>query len=51
MNVNLNLMKENVIQISGGISNKYRCECKKYYICGKYYNWNPSTCICENGKY
>ena len=21
------------------------------YICEKEYLWNPSTCICENGKY
>ena len=22
-----------------------------HHICEKYYVWNPSTCICENGKY
>ena len=29
---------------------KCRCECKKH-ICEKEYVWNPSTFICENGKY
>ena len=24
---------------------------KKDHICEKEYVWNPSTCICENGKY
>ena len=28
-----------------------RCEFKKRNICEKDYIWNPSTCICENGKY
>ena len=27
------------------------CECKEHPICEKDYIWNPSTCICENGKY
>ena len=31
-------------------NNKCRCQCKKH-ICEKDYIWNPSTCICENGKY
>ena len=26
-------------------------ECKKYFACKKYFSWNPSTCICENGRY
>ena len=26
-------------------------ECKNYFTFKKDYNWNPSTCICENGKY
>ena len=26
-------------------------ECKNYHICKKEYNWNHSTCICENDKY
>ena len=32
-------------------NDKYQCECKKYRTCKKEYSWNPSTCICENGKY
>ena len=32
-------------------NNKCRCDCKMHHICEKYYVWNPSTCICENGKY
>ena len=26
-------------------------ECKNYHKYEKDYNWNPSTCICENSKY
>ena len=26
-------------------------ECINYRTCKKDYNWNPSTCICENSKY
>ena len=29
---------------------KYRCECKKQYTCGKNYIWDPATCSCESGK-
>ena len=29
----------------------WRFECKNYRMCKKVYNCNPSTCICENGKY
>ena len=32
-------------------NNKCWCECKKHHICAKVYVWNPSTCICDNGKY
>ena len=32
-------------------NNKCLCECKKRRVCQKDYIWNPSTCICENGKY
>ena len=28
-----------------------QCECKNYRACKKDYSCNPSTCICENGKY
>ena len=31
---------------------KCDCKCKcNTYTCKKVYSWNPSTCICENGKY
>ena len=43
MNVNVDLMKENAIQML--------CECKKHHVCEKDYTWNPSTCNYENGKY
>ena len=41
---------QHIIQIKNGImkhvnDSKIYCQCKKDYI------WNPSTCICENGKY
>ena len=32
-------------------NDKYQCECKKHRICERDYIWNPTTCICENGKY
>ena len=32
-------------------NDKCQCECKKYHICEKEYVWNPSTLICQNGKY
>ena len=35
-------------------NNKCRCEFKnlrKHYVCKKGYDWNPSTCTYENGKY
>ena len=28
-----------------------QCDCKNYCKCKKDYSWNPSTHICENGKY
>ena len=28
-----------------------QCECKSYRTCTKDYTGNPSTCICEYGKY
>ena len=40
-------MKENVIQINGGITINVDASVKNE----KYYIWNPSTCSCENGKY
>ena len=32
-------------------NNKCQCECKNHRLCTKDYSWNPSTCICENGKF
>ena len=32
-------------------NDKCRGECKKIHGCEKEYAWNPSECICENGKY
>ena len=29
----------------------FQDECKNYSMCKKDYNWNPSTCICENSKH
>ena len=29
----------------------WNCECKNCRMCTKGYSWNPSTCLCENGKY
>ena len=26
-------------------------ECKNYQMCKENFSWNPSTCICKNGKY
>ena len=31
-------------------NNKYWCECKKIAVCEKDYVWNPTKCICGNGK-
>ena len=31
-------------------NNTCRCECEKIYVCKKVYVWNPSKCICKNGK-
>ena len=38
---------------SNQILNNKTCqyECKNYGTCQKDYNYNPSTCICENSKY
>ena len=32
-------------------NDKFRCVCKKCRMCKKDYRWNPSKCICKNGKY
>ena len=38
-------MEQNVTQINGGTTINVEKECEKEYV------WNPSTCVCENGKY
>ena len=37
------------ILIKNENNDKCQHECKKY--CKRDYSWNPSICICENGKY
>ena len=51
-NVNLDLMRKNVIQINGRIMiNVYVSLRKVMYVCLEMCVWNPDTCNCENGKY
>ena len=40
-----------IISVQWWNNNKCLCECKKRHECEKDYNWNPSTCSCENGRY
>ena len=49
MNVNVNFV---VIQIKSGkrINVDERAK-KQENVCKRDYIWNPSTCICDNGKY
>ena len=49
--VNANSIVQHVIQIKNGIMINFNASVKKYRTCKRYYNWNPSICICENGKY
>ena len=51
MNVNVNLMEYNVTQINGGITINVGESVKSIIDVKKEYVWNPSTCICESGKY
>ena len=44
-------MKENVIQINGGITINVDVSAKKIIHVKKDYIWNPATCSCKNGKY
>ena len=44
-------MNQNVIQIDIAITINAKVIVKKYPICEKDYIWNPSTCICKNGKH
>ena len=50
-NANVNLMKENVIQINVGITINVDVRVKNLLYVKKNYIWNPATCNCENGKY
>ena len=51
MIANADSIVQNVIQIKNRIMINTNAKCKKYRTCKKEYSWNPSTCICENGKY
>ena len=51
MNVNVDLMKENVIQIKDRITINVDVSLKKRNVCQKGNVWNPATCTCENEKY
>ena len=51
MNVNVNLIKENEIEMNGGITINVDVSVKNIIYVKKNYIWNPSTCICENRKY
>ena len=44
-------MKENVIQINGGIMINVDVNVKNVMYGRKNYVWNPATCIYVNGKY
>ena len=51
MNVNVDLMKENVIQIKDRITINVDVSLKKPNVCQKDNVWNPATCTCKNEKY
>ena len=51
MNVNVDLMKENVIQIKDRITINVDVSLKKRNVCQKGNVWNPATCTCKNEKY
>ena len=44
-------MKENVIQINGGITIDVDVSVKNVMYVKKNYIWNPATSSCENGNY
>ena len=46
VNVNIDSMEVNVIEINGGITTNVDVS-----VCEIDYVWNPSKCICKNGKY
>ena len=45
------LTVQRVIQIKNRIMTHVNVHIKINIHAKKYYRWNPSTCICENGKY
>ena len=51
MNVNVDLMKENVIQIKDRITINVDVSLKKRNVYKKGNVSNPATCTCENEKY
>ena len=50
MNLNVDLMKENVIQIKDRITINVDVSLKKRNVCKKGNVSNPATCTCENEK-
>ena len=51
MTVNANLIVKHVIQIKYEIMIHVNVSVKIIIKCNKDYSWNPSKCICVNGKY
>ena len=51
MTINANLKIQYVIKIKNGIMKPVNMSVIIYGMCKKRYNWNSSTCICENNKY
>ena len=51
MNANANSIVQHVIQIKNGIIILVNASVKSIVSAKKDYSWNPSTCICKNGKY
>ena len=47
---NENSILQLAIKIQKRNNDKCQCECKKYRTCKKDNRWNPSTCVCVNGK-
>ena len=51
MIVDENSIVQYVIQIKYGIIKHVNVNVENYGTCKKDYNYNPSTCICENSRY
>ena len=51
MNVNVTLIKENVIEIKSRIMINPDVSAKKSQICERDCIWNTAACNCKNGKY